>query len=387
MNKECVLKGLLIVLGSVLVSCGFAQDPLKGLSDELRQAGPPGKKVDPSKPLPSNSVLLEVPTATFVEGETKTIVLSARVLLPGYEAPLIVIENLNDFAGATFDAATGDFTWTPAVGTTQGKNGKFLELSASASANPIPEPNSDRRALIRSESAYIAIEANPKSPTVDILGFASTLYELDSYAFTVNVTDVSSLEVQPPQLVFSQPTAPGRISLAPWVRINSQSYSPQTKTWTFLCKVLVNSTDVSPDLVTAGLQVLAVSAFGKWSETVEVEAELFTALQDPVASWATGKTLDATLPTNIEFSVYNPQGEGVLTLESSSVKLPEFGALNCQPAGASLRCVFTYTPLQKNPNVGETQDIEFSVITVNSSSKDTSQIVTPFKLNFKVGEA
>ena len=53
---------------------------------------------------------------------------AARVLLPGYTVR-ISLDNLTDFPNARFDAATGQFTWTPQVGLVTDENMVIKELN------------------------------------------------------------------------------------------------------------------------------------------------------------------------------------------------------------------------------------------------------------------
>src|SRR5262245_32236147 len=103
-----------VLISGVLFGCG--QDPYKDKPDNIKNARPP--QMQKSIPEVSDKdLVIDSPSPRYNLRETREvkIQLVAKVLRPDLSAT-VVIENLEEFPGATFDAATTTFTWTPPVG-------------------------------------------------------------------------------------------------------------------------------------------------------------------------------------------------------------------------------------------------------------------------------
>ena len=108
---------LAVILSAGLFGCSnWNQDPLKNKDGVLASGqSKPVELVEP-KPLASDAVRILAPDfMRFKENEAGELMVAVRNLLPGYSVQ-VAIDNLTDFPGATFDAASGKFAWTPAKG-------------------------------------------------------------------------------------------------------------------------------------------------------------------------------------------------------------------------------------------------------------------------------
>lgn len=108
------MKVLLSMLVAVmfLSACG-EQDPLAGLSPELRAGQPPVEKPQAPRPLAKEALQIDSPNrVNGYVGSTLNFKITGRVMIPGVQFA-VSVDNLEDFPGATFDPVTGDLQWTP----------------------------------------------------------------------------------------------------------------------------------------------------------------------------------------------------------------------------------------------------------------------------------
>jgi hypothetical protein len=108
------MKILIPFLAGAILLAGCEQDPMKNASDSVRNGHlPDSGKLEPQKPLPKDSLQIDAPGK--YNGRVNfpiEIKIAGRVLVPDIPFTFIVA-NLDRFPGATFDAATGVFKWTP----------------------------------------------------------------------------------------------------------------------------------------------------------------------------------------------------------------------------------------------------------------------------------
>ena len=121
--KYIFLAGLL----AFLMACG-EQDPLKEFPDDVRTAVLISQKIEgpPSTPVASDSMAIDGPeVVNFTEGQKGTFKVSGRLL--GVEAEH-EIKIVNPPEGMTFDAETGQVSWTPPTSTVTGEDNYFKYL-------------------------------------------------------------------------------------------------------------------------------------------------------------------------------------------------------------------------------------------------------------------
>ncbi len=95
-------------------ACSTEQNPLAGVSDKVNEGKPPGpNKPIEEEPLSKSNLQIDAPPQVNAEVDSEVkFKITGRVLAPGMQF-VLELDNLEAFPGATFDAATGDFTWTP----------------------------------------------------------------------------------------------------------------------------------------------------------------------------------------------------------------------------------------------------------------------------------
>src|SRR5688572_28256023 len=111
--------------GLILAGCGdWRQNPLDRKKGDFGAGKPVPTPIDKAKALPSEAVQIYIPDfQSFEEGVKTEFPITARVFLDDYRAE-IVVENLADFPGATFDQNTGVFQWTPPAGFVESEGGE-----------------------------------------------------------------------------------------------------------------------------------------------------------------------------------------------------------------------------------------------------------------------
>lgn len=103
-----------VSMSLVLSSCNTSQDPLADAADAVKNGIPPTQKPGQSEE-PLSKIALQIDAPSVVNGRVGALTeikIQGRVLIPGVGFKL-QIDNLAQFPGATFDAATGLFKWTP----------------------------------------------------------------------------------------------------------------------------------------------------------------------------------------------------------------------------------------------------------------------------------
>ncbi len=104
----------LVSMCMILNACNTNQDPLTNAPDAIKNGVPPTNKPGQSEE-PLSKVALQIDAPSVVNGRVGSITeikIQGRVLIPGVGFKL-QIENMAQFPGATFDAVSGVFKWTP----------------------------------------------------------------------------------------------------------------------------------------------------------------------------------------------------------------------------------------------------------------------------------
>lgn len=97
-----------------LTACEMQQDPLKDAPEAVREGrAPEAEKPVQEKPFSKDAMFIDAPTVVNGRvGSPMEFKINGRVMVEGVTFKLN-IDNLADFEGATFDAATGEFKWIP----------------------------------------------------------------------------------------------------------------------------------------------------------------------------------------------------------------------------------------------------------------------------------
>lgn len=185
---------LILVFGFSTTSCGKggivnpfgSDDPLYGKPDFIRNAGPGNQKPGPGT-LREEEIIISSNQSSFIfqEDVSTEIKISGRVLRPDYNLKL-VIENMDEFPGASFDAATGAFTYLPKIGSVPESAANGLETLLKVQAIAVGVDGSN---TVKNKSFNVLIRRASLQPTVvkDDLA-VNYIREGERTRFTVSVS-------------------------------------------------------------------------------------------------------------------------------------------------------------------------------------------------------
>jgi hypothetical protein len=373
-------KGLVFfLLGAVLVSCGFQEDPLADKDQSLinlRQL--PGS--ENRKPSIESSVLkIDVdPSVDFYENKKGVILINFNVVDPAYDNKFktLRIKNMADFPGASFDPTKGSFEWTPAPGSAGDTLVKSLSLEIEAWARTLGREDSQST----STTVGIHIIKDPQAPAVS--GFSvnglDPLREGDIKEFEVRVKDIEGTDKFSPVVTFL-PALDNEADVSVSSFITTKSVTPdlKIKEWVYKFTVDLRRVDLTAAAVRAGFRMVVSNQYGKSSPVHVWTGTLFTKLSSPVITWTGNKFLNQNQDNVIPFMVFDPKGEGRLTYRVTSV--PAGGNVSCVPATGSMECEFRYKPLTTNSGT-----ISLEVTSKNTDINDTQVVTTPFTMPYSV---
>lgn len=329
-----------LVLAAALASAGcseWKQDPLAGREAALNN-GSEKPEQPGGKPTPSNAIMVDADNYfSCKEGRTDEMQISARILLPGYSHS-ISIENLDEFPGATFDANTGKFKWTPARGTVIGEemtSEKILKVSVVASKPGAPVLVGGKEIVIGIARAFTAPEV------VTIRANKQKLREGESDTVTVTVRDadaVKEIESTWPTIQFTNVI--GGKSLVPFVSLIDTAWKNNLIEYTM--RVDLTDAELTKAVSDYSFGVKANSRFAQTSDEKRVDYSVMTSLTDAVTTWVAEQEGTPGKVIEYQFMVYDPKGEAAVTVTSFQ-NLPVGALASCTKVNASnLSCTFLW---------------------------------------------
>jgi hypothetical protein len=369
------MKNILQVLSVVLIFTAVSgcskwnQDPMAGQSDLLKnpQNSPQGPE-KPQPPEPNDSVRVDtVDFFSFREGETGEFEISARVLRADYTFE-IVLDNIDEFPGAVFDAKTGKFTWNVVTGTlppgSQDRVNKSLHVVAYAI-----DPGGNRK-FYAEKSVLIAIDKFVGVPTIISISRAATyVREGERKSVTVKIKDMDASDDQStwPTVVVSQ--LPGYGNLAAFVKLNRVT-NVDPHIFEVLLNVDLTDAELTSNYMESGFVVMALSHLGKSSSSSEVRMSVATSFSDVKTTWWQALEVSASRSTTYQFTIYDPKGEtkvGTPTFSST----PAEAAVTCSYSSSDQAqyCSMTFTP-NSSTRAGDTLYIRGNVVTSSTSFSD-----------------
>lgn len=384
---------LLVPLMLVLASCG-SQDPLAKQPEYIKKATPGFDKPAPPVATKENMIISSNATQFFfteaVEGQTT---ITGRILLDNYEASM-EIDNLEDFEGASFDPATGIFTWTPPRGYVVGVN------STRTSPLRVRLNGLQRQTNItatRTEDFAVTVSRMESQPTiVKETGFpVEAAREGDSLRITIFVKDVDAVNTagSKPRIFIQSPVnKPSVGDLTPYIRTVSednpdQDFSDRT-VWKFTLNVALTDADVTKNTGDFYFRVTAVSRYGKMSAPKEYKVSILTGLEKPVLSSDNFEVLAGNTMVH-DVLIMDPRQEGKVTVEVLNPQdLPAGFDFKCGSKLASVwmtTCRATWVT-KVDPAQQPVTEAVVKLRTTNRSpiSYDNFTVSKDYNLNFKV---
>ncbi|MCB0351620.1 MAG: hypothetical protein KDD38_10580, partial [Bdellovibrionales bacterium] len=229
--------------------------------------------------------------------------------------------------GASFDASTGEFTWSPPVGTAVGiePKAKTLHVTIVLETKPIYAVTKDVSIFVIRKTQAPVIE------TVENLPDKQIVYEGRTHSFNVKVR-MPAQDEMPTLIAPATVTGTGNASgLVSFVRLQPV-VSPQDPTlWVFSMRLQTQDIDLTDSKMSMEFGLQAFSPYGEASAIVEKEFMLYTSLMKPMITWRTDGRFTTDQLNKVEFMIFDPRSEGKLDIQNN--------CLNVLGAGASCYCV------------------------------------------------
>ncbi len=322
------------ILGGAL---GCTQDPYAKQPDYVRFGTKPNQ-VTPTpaqKVVPEDALRIDAQDFyTFVEETAGEAIVSGRVLLAGVSYA-VSIENMADFPGATYDVATGKFSWTPPRMFVTGVNhmqNMHLDVSLTTSGDTV---------LKHTRQIPVYVQRSDGAPQVlnidDLLTVPTR--EGTTRKFTVTVRDPDSLNTADGKPRLMIVSAGGSNSLASSVSVYQAGWgnNPVQDTvdptkWVFTLILNLNKADLTTGIDRFSFSVVVASRFGVNSAPVTASAAVITEIRDPQITWTSPMDVFAGQENNITFTAFDPKRVGKVSLNWTSRcdQLPGSAACVCK---------------------------------------------------------
>lgn len=306
-----------------LSGCG-SENPLDSQPEYIQKATPGFQKAQ--DPVASKDTMIITSNQThffFTETVEGQVAISGRVLLDNYQSELS-IDNIADFAGATFDAESGLFSWVPPRGFVSGLGSTrttFLRMRLNAAQPPSADGN-----VVTATTTLdfpVTVARMERQPTiVQEAGFPTgETREGENLKLTIIVKDedgVNQLGGKPSIFIQAPVNEPRVGDLTPFIRVVSED-NPERDfadptLWKFTLNVALNDVDVTKNAGDFYFRVTAVTRFGKKSATKEYRIAIRTDVQQPIISSENfeGKANAVSIQ---DIYLIDPRSEGRVSVE------------------------------------------------------------------------
>lgn len=331
-----------VLVAGVLAGCSSSwnQDPLAGKDGVMRDALP--KPTNPEKPevTDSDAVLLEQKPEFyhFTEGSSGELSFSARVLLPDYQGR-VIIENLADFPGATFDEKTGIFRWTPQQGTVV--NG--FEEKRPLIVKGVGEKTGDV-VVQREEPIGIIIRKKLIAPEIFSVSATSlNIREGESQIINIKVRDKDATSDPSTWPMILPSPLLGHGNLSQFVTVN-RSFAVGNNEFAIDLKVDLKDAELTKSKGLFGFVLQAVSRYQQASTKKEVSVNVLTSFSSVQSTWFDTFEVPLGQKSELQFMIFDPKEE-LRVGDPSFTGGPAAVSILCSPVGDSRQlCKMTFTP-------------------------------------------
>ncbi len=376
-------------------SNGLKQDPYANQPDEVKNAGPMDPKPKEKKGDALSSAYLRIQTASdsveFREGVESKITIKGAVLadVNGREPVLgqdyqLTIDNIADFPGASWDATTGEFKWTPKPGYVQDEYTRNVHIEVTLATLFKP--------ILQTQKSIIGVitraEMEPSVESIEDLTNPG-VREGETRDFKVVVRDPhasdKSADTKPRLSIVSD--GAGSASAAGLVTcLGTQGCSNPEKDpndpqrYTFKLRVDLTGQEITKDTKTLSFSVMAISRFGETSAPKKANLLVKTKLNDPEISWSAADPIEVVAGRQnlVNFTVFDSGSDSQLTVNfdtACNLVLGPTATCSCttlgRPGTGPQLCKIIWdvpqNPLQTNYSVK---------FTTFNRSKDQSQYTT-----------
>ncbi|WP_413287512.1 hypothetical protein [Bdellovibrio sp. HCB337] len=384
-NTKYFLGALLLVGTLAGCSSSWDQDPLakkNALFKDAQQEPTVDEKPDATS---SENIRLDVPqNITFREGVEGEFTMKSRILKGGF-ATRILIENLNDFQGARYDATSGKFVWTPPAGTVTGANGNTTEakiLKVLVLGEKPNEPVERRSWDLRLEIGKLL-----RDPEISAISQTSITVREGEYAnitFQVVDRDAGADASTWPKVQAFPLLGYGNISQ--FVTFTSMSaVGMGGGTYAVSIKVDLTNAELTKSKGSFGFALQAVSRFQKESMKQNVYVNVLTSFANLQSTWFDVLDFYIGAKDEHQFLIYDPKEE-LLVATPTFTGAPAGATFSCSGVGVSKQlCKMIWAPdFMMAPG---DFTVRANVVARNQDGSDTQTKPQTFDLRMRVNSA
>lgn len=334
--KQWLKLTVALATGLMMSACGnkldemFKKDPLRNQPDEVRNAVPGVNKTENGDLSDKDAVINTENNASFfsfVEGAQGQASFTATILVDGYK-PEVVVENLDDFKGATItrNGKNFVFTWAPPIGivpTTDPLVMRLVVVLLFKGPNDKVMRSKQREIPIyvvtnRTASWFVADSNLPTSP----------MQEGSSWIFQVAVHSTDPITSSPtaPTLYFLPGVSVGSnsVDISSTLSLQGVTQDPRDQSkWNFRVKIdLSNRFNLTDGAASGIFRLVAVSAAGIATAPRDYSIQLLSALANPVADFdPVREVISVKVGTKLSKTIWfvDPNKKGSLSVVASAI--------------------------------------------------------------------
>jgi len=383
-NIQTILSAVFVVGALAACSSGWDQDPLANKNAKFQQGQEEPTKDEKPKGDGSDTVRLTTNPElfSFQEGSPGDFTFNARVLKTGFK-PMIIINNLSEFPGASFDANSGKFSWNPPLGTVSANAGdneetKILKVTVIGRHPTLGDITNDFPVGIKVSKILNAPEIFSVSSTM------LNLREGDFANITINVRDKDAGTAPSSWPMIQVLPTLGYANLSQFVTV-AQTTAAGNGVFSVTLKVDLTGAELTKKKASYGFAVQAISQFQRQSRNQSVAVNVLTSFATLQSTWFGSLDFALGQKDEYQFIIFDPKEEIV-------VGKPTFSNV---PAGASFDCseVNKYRQLCKMiwaPDftaVEGAYTVRADVVSRNEDLSDTQTKNQSFNLEMNVSSA
>lgn len=326
--RKYIFTTVLLFVGILTANCSnitrWSQDPFAGKGNPIKNGEEkPSIPIGP-KPIVSDALRIRAPDyVSFKELRLDKFNIVGQVLLKDYTFELM-LENLSDFPGATFDAATGDVSWMPQKGAAGSDLSMERTLRVKIFAQKPNEP-----VLMNEKEIKIGVARTFEAPeVVSVQKRADSVREGGHISIEIAVRDADATSMDKttwPKLQFTG--VQDQKNVANYVYVSGVELDANGQ-YVFTAYFDLENVEITQSAENVSFAVRAVSRFNLASPDQRVDVKVFTKLSDAISTWTDYVNVTAGEVLEQQFIIADPKGEGLLALKTF-MSLPTDAVAKC----------------------------------------------------------